>query len=121
MPALTLHKAHPVLLRNAGFDEAWLQQRILEDPAMLGLGDVSVIKREKKQSSGGRLDFLMLDAELDTMYEVEVMLGRLDESHIIRAIEYWDIERRSWPSREHSAVIVAEDITNRFFNVIGLF
>ena len=121
MPELTYHKATPTLLRDAGLDESWLQERILEDPSILGLGDLSVVQREKKQSSGGRLDFLMLDAEIDTMYEVEVMLGRLDESHIIRTIEYWDIERRRWPSKEHYAVIVAEEITNRFFNVIGLF
>ncbi len=55
------------------------------------------------------------------MYEVEVMLGRVDETHIIRSIEYWDIERRRWPTREHRAVIVAEEITTRFFNVIALF
>ncbi len=121
MPSLTYHKTNPVLLKDAGFDESWLQERILEDPSVLGLGDLSVVQREKKQSSGGRIDFLMLDAELNTMYEVEVMLGRLDESHIIRTIEYWDIERRRWPSRKHCAVIVAEEITNRFFNVIGLF
>jgi hypothetical protein len=52
------------------------------------------------------------------MYEVEIMLGSTDESHIIRTIEYWDIEKRRFPSKDHKAVIVAEDITNRFFNVI---
>ena len=49
------------------------------------------------------------------------MLGALDESHIIRTIEYWDIERSKWANREHRAVIVAEEITSRFFNVIRLF
>jgi hypothetical protein len=63
----------------------------------------------------------MLDVLNNKMYEVEVMLGKLDESHIIRTIEYWDIERRRWSDRQHTAVIVAEEITNRFFNVIGLF
>src|SRR5437016_1503218 len=66
-------------------------------------------------------DFLISDPETNTMYEVEVMLGRVDETHIIRSIEYWDIERRRWPTREHRAVIVAEEITTRFFNVIALF
>jgi hypothetical protein len=61
-----------------------------------------------------------LEPEEKTRYEVEVMLGSLDESHIIRAIEYWDIERRRYPNVEHRAVIVTEDITNRFFNVISL-
>ena len=48
------------------------------------------------------------------------MLGTLNESHIIRTIEYWDVERRKYPSLTHYAVIVAENITNRFNNVIGL-
>ena len=48
------------------------------------------------------------------------MLGATDESHIIRSIEYWDIERRRYPGYEHCAVLVAEDITSRFLNVIGL-
>ena len=49
------------------------------------------------------------------------MLGSTDESHIIRTIEYWDVERKRYPQYDHYAVIVAEDITSRFLNVIGLF
>ena len=49
------------------------------------------------------------------------MLGALNESHIIRTIEYWDIERKRYSQYEHTAVIVAEDITSRFLNVINLF
>jgi hypothetical protein len=48
------------------------------------------------------------------------MLGATDESHIMRTIEYWDIERQRYPALEHRAVIVAEEITARFFNVIKL-
>jgi hypothetical protein len=119
--ALTYHKAESTSLADAGFDEKWLQERILNDTSILGLGEINVLQHEKKQSSGGRIDFLMYDPEINMMYEVEVMLGKLDESHIIRTIEYWDIERRRWANREHRAVIVAEEITNRFFNVIALF
>ncbi len=54
------------------------------------------------------------------MYEVEIMLGETDESHIIRTIEYWDNEKRKWPQRQHNAVLVAESITRRYFNVIQL-
>jgi len=54
------------------------------------------------------------------MYEVEIMLGDTDESHIIRTIEYWDLEKRRWPQRQHFAVLVAESINRRFFNVIQL-
>jgi hypothetical protein len=109
-----------VLLRDVGKNEKWLQNLIENDPSILGLGDLTVITREKKQASGGRLDFLLWDPEDEIRYEVEVMLGRLDESHIIRAIEYWDLERNRYPNYEHKAVIVAENITSRFFNILGL-
>ncbi len=108
-------------LRELGVDERWLQNKIEDDPSILGLGDLNVIERERSQNSGGRLDFLMYDPDDGVRYEIEVMLGRLDESHIIRTIEYWDLERKKYPNREHRAVIVAEEITSRFYNVINLF
>jgi hypothetical protein len=116
----TYVKAERATLRGLQVEERWLQDRIAEDPSILGLGDLTVLRREKKQISGGRIDFLLSDPEEDIRYEVEVMLGKLDESHIIRTIEYWDIERTRNPDVEHRAVIVAEDITNRFFNIISL-
>jgi hypothetical protein len=117
---LKLKKALPERLRSIGLDEAWLQAEINRDPSLLGLGELHVIQKEKPQPAGGRIDFLMFDPETDTRYEVEVMLGAVDESHIIRTIEYWDIERQRYPTLEHRAVIVAEEITARFFNVIRL-
>ena len=64
---------------------------------------------------------LLQEAEGNRRYEVEIQLGKTDESHIIRAIEYWDIERKRYPQYDHTAVIVAEEITSRFLNVISLF
>jgi len=84
------------------------------------LGDLKGIGTEVRQSPGGRLDLLLADLQAEVIYEVEVMLGSTDESHIVRTIEYWDIESRRRPNKEHRAVIVAEDITSRFFNVISL-
>jgi hypothetical protein len=107
-------------IRDCGFDEIWLQDQIVENPSCLGLGELELVSRERKQSSGGRLDLLLKDPEDDSMYEVEVMLGETDESHIIRTIEYWDREKRKWPQRQHYAVLVAEAVTKRFFNVIQL-
>ena len=108
-------KAHPDL------NEKWLQDRIGEDPSLLGLGDLVLRDRERPQAGAGRLDLLLQDAEANRRYEVEIQLGKTDESHIIRTIEYWDIERKRYPQYDHVAVIVAEDITSRFLNVIGLF
>ena len=112
--------ANTVSIRDAGFDEYWLQKQIYENPTCLGLGELESIAKERQQSSGGRLDILLKNPEDDSMYEVEIMLGETDESHIIRTIEYWDNEKRRWPQRQHYAVLVAESITRRFFNVIQL-
>jgi hypothetical protein len=94
---------------------------VAEDPRILGLGDLVLKDKERRQPHAGRLDLLLQDPDSDRRYEVELQLGRTDESHIIRTVEYWDIERRRYPQYDHCAVIVAEDITSRFLNVIGLF
>lgn len=107
-------------IRDAGFNEYWLQNQIWNNPAALGLGELDALDKERRQSSGGRLDILLKDPVDDSMYEVEVMLGSTDEAHIIRTIEYWDNEKRRWPQRQHYAVLVAESITRRFFNVIHI-
>lgn len=112
--------ASKLSIRECGYNEYWLQDQIYENPSCLGLGELDAIDKERRQSSGGRLDLLMKNAEDDAMYEVEIMLGDTDESHIIRTIEYWDNEKRRWPQRQHTAVLVAESITRRFFNVIHL-
>ena len=103
------------------FDERWVQARIAEDPSILGLGPLILKDKERLQSRAGRLDLLLQDPEAPDRYEVEVQLGATNEAHIIRTIEYWDVERKLYPQYEHRAVLVAEDITSRFFNVIGLF
>jgi len=115
-------KFEVVSIRNhPGLNERWVQDRIADDPSILGLGDIVLKDRERIQPRAGRLDLLLQDAESSRRYEVEIQLGATDESHIIRTIEYWDIERKRYPQYEHTAVIVAEDITSRFLNVINLF
>jgi len=120
MPASDVEIAEPISIRDAGLDEYWLQKQIAENPSCLGLGELETIAKERQQASGGRLDILLKDPEDDSMYEVEVMLGETDETHIIRTIEYWDNEKRKWPQRQHYAVLIAERINRRFFNVIHL-
>lgn len=110
-----LLKSHP------DFTEKWVQQLIAADPSLLGLGDVDVKDQERAQPHAGRLDMLLFDPATNTRFEVELQLGATDESHIIRTIEYWNIERRRYPQYDHVGVIVAEQITARFFDVISLF
>ncbi len=110
-----LLKTHPEL------SEKWVQERIAQDPSLLGLGELVLKDKERIQPRAGRLDLLLQDIEAARRYEVEIQLGASDEAHIIRTIEYWDLERKLYPQYDHTALIIAEDITSRFLNVISLF
>jgi len=109
-----------IFIRNAGKDEYWLQDLIYDNPTILDLGELVSVSKEKKQSSGGKLDILLKDPLDNSMYEIEVMLGETDPSHIIRTIEYWDLEKRKYPQRQHFPVLIAESFSRRYFNVIQL-
>ena len=71
---------------NPEFNEKWVQDKIAEDPTILGLGDVYLKDRERKQPKAGRLNLLLQELDTDSRYEVEIQLGETDESHIIRCI-----------------------------------
>jgi hypothetical protein len=108
-------KNHPEI------NEKMIQEKIAEDPSIIGLGDLVLKDKERIQPRSGRLDLLMQDPDNNRRYEIEIQLGKTDENHIIRTIEYWDIEKKRYPQYDHCAVIIAEDITSRFLNVISLF
>ena len=109
------------LLNHPALNEKWVQEIIAKDPSILGLGDLILKDKERIQPKAGRLDLLLQDPDTNRRYEVEIQLGKVDESHIIRTIEYWDIERKRYPQYDHCAVIIAEDITSRFLNIISIF
>lgn len=118
MALVTMEK---ISLKNSqNVKEDLIQDFIYNNSSVLGLGELSPIQREKIQPSGGRLDLLLAD-DNGTRYEVEIQLGATDPSHIIRTIEYWDSEKKRYPQYDHCAVIIAEEITGRFMNVISLF
>ncbi len=108
-------KLHPEL------NESWVQGLIAADPSILGLGDLVLRDKERMQPRAGRLDLLLQDRESNRRYEVEIQLGATDKSHIVRTIEYWDIEKKRYPQYDHCAVLIAENITSRFLNVVSLF
>jgi len=109
------------LLNHPDLNEKWVQQIIAKDPSILGLGDLILKDKERIQPKAGRLDLLLQDPDTNRRYEIEIQLGKVDESHIIRTIEYWDIERKRYPQYDHCAVIIAEDITSRFLNIVSIF
>jgi hypothetical protein len=56
-PELIWLKTHPEL------DKRWLQDRIGEDPSLLGFGDLVLKDRQGIQPRAGRLDLLLQDVE----------------------------------------------------------
>ena len=109
------------LSNHSEISEKVIQEIIAEDPSIIGLGDLVLRDKERIQPRAGRLDLLMQEQDSNRRYEIEIQLGKTDESHIIRTLEYWDIEKKRYPQYDHCAVIIAEDITSRFLNVISLF
>lgn len=109
-----------VRLRDAGKDEAWLQRWIAEKPERLGLGQFEILDQELRQygSRGGRLDILGYRRDLNTYYEIEVMLGECDADHGFRTLDYWARERIKHPNSKHLAVLVAEDLQGRYKTVL---
>lgn len=95
MTSLKYVKPEKISLKNnPQLSEKWVQERLAEDPSLLGLGDLILKDKERIQPRAGRLDLLLQDAESEHRYEVEIQLGSTDEAHIIRTIEYWDVERK---------------------------
>ena len=109
-----LLKTHP------DFNEKWVQEKIAEYPSILGIGELILKDQERNQPGAGRLDLLFQDPDSNLRFEVEIQLGKTDECHIFRTIEYWDLERKRYPQYDHVAVLIAEDITSRFLNIISL-
>ena len=108
-------KAHP----NPGLKEKWLQDHLAKDPSLLNLGDALTLEgKEVPVRSGGKLDLLFKDSNEGIHYAVEVQLGAIDASHIIRTIEYW-LFLKDKPKRV--PVLVAEDFNVRFSNVVEKF
>jgi hypothetical protein len=107
-------------LRTLGKDEVWLHSWIKAKPSHLGLGELTIVRSELSQykDSGGRLDILAYRADLDTYYEIEVMLGECDADHGFRTLDYWARERLRNPNARHFAVLVAEDLSGRYKTVI---
>lgn len=66
-PERILLSSHPELR------EKWVQERIAEDPSILGLGDLVLKDKERSQPRAGRLDLLCQGAELTSRYEIEVI------------------------------------------------
>jgi hypothetical protein len=63
MPLKFIKPEKLLLSNHPEFREKWVQDRIAEDPAILGLGDLVLKDKERILTRAGRLDLLLQDAE----------------------------------------------------------
>ena len=117
-----VHKDTINLKNDKNINEKTIQDYIAKHPESLNVEDTNtleLISREKIQKEGGRID-LLFENEEQSRFVVEIQLGKIDSSHIVRTIEYWDNENKRNPKYKYYAVLIAEEITGRFFNVLNI-
>jgi hypothetical protein len=110
-----------VALKSLDLPESWLERKIREDHTILGLSGITKTLFQRRYRKASRVDLVLLDEENNILYCAELMLGELDESHIVRALDYWLSESRK-PSNKGwqvVAVLAAESIRkSRYFPVV---
>lgn len=92
-------------------------QRIAEDAAILGLGDLDL---KRASSHPGQVGLVLEDRMGSILYVVELQLGPTDDRHVIRLAERWAAEQKRHRSRRCFAVLVAEEIAPRHLHILRL-
>lgn len=108
-----LVRAEPLRLTDhPTLNENWLRERIVDDPSVLGIGDLRLADEGRLRD--GRLELLLRDPASGRRLTVLIRVGPAEDGDLVRAIENWTIERTRYPEHEHFAVIVAEELPPRF-------
>jgi hypothetical protein len=107
----------PARPRGGANTEQSLVERINEDPTVLGLGDLDL----KRASWRSRQISLLLESPTESvLFVVELQLGPTDDRHVMRVVERWLTECKRQRVNRCSAVLVAEEITPRYVNILEL-
>jgi hypothetical protein len=93
-------------------DEAWLQGWLKDQPARLGLGDLTVADGEPDHDEAGGQAFLATDG--GRYFSVTVRLGEVDAAHGFGVLESWASNRVRHPDGNHVAVLVTETAGDRY-------
>lgn len=99
-------------MEDLGKDEAWLQEWLKENPARLGLGELSVSDGDPVQDEDGNPAFLASDDE--RYFSVDVRLGEMDASGGFQLLDNWARNRVRHPDKTHVAVLVTENVGDRY-------
>jgi hypothetical protein len=101
---------------DLGKDGSWLKDWLAEEPARLGVGDLSILDGEPVQDDDGNPAFLATDAT--RYFSVNVKLGELDASHGFHVLDSWARNRVRHPDKTHVAVLVTETLGDRYHTAL---
>jgi hypothetical protein len=96
-----------------GKDQVWLQEWLKEQPGRIGLGELGVADGDPVQDEDGNPAFLAADGD-DRYFSVDVLLGEMDASQGFGLLHNWARNRVRHPDKTHIAVLVTEDIGDRY-------
>jgi len=107
-------------LRAIGKDEYWIRDWIIEKPSRLGLGDIEVRRHEliRHGNHGGRLNIFAYRPDIDTSYEIKLLLDECNANRGIRILDYWSKERLRHSDSRYVAVLIAEDLSCRYKSLL---
>jgi hypothetical protein len=112
-----LSPGSPARPRGGASTEQTLVEQIHADPTVLGLGDLDL----KRASWRSRQISLLLESPAESvLFVVELQLGPTDDRHVMRVVERWLTECKRQRVNRCSAVLVAEEITPRYVNILEL-
>src|SRR4051812_48565824 len=97
--------SHPTL------NESWLRERIVDDPSVLGLGELRLADEGRLRD--GRLELLLRDPATGRRFTLLVRVGPAEEADLVRVLEQWAVESARYPEHPHFAVVIAEELPPR--------
>ena len=88
MPAIKLVVPKLVSLKDReDLSERWVEDQLVDNPAILGLGEVEIRGRQRNQPKAGRLNLLLEDTENKKRYEVELQSKSATRCAVHTAVE----------------------------------
>ena len=100
-----------ISLRNKNINENIVQDYFEKNINIIGLTNGIFLDKEELQSGSKRLNMLFKEKNTKKCYVVGVKLGNLDENHIIKTIEYWNLAKKKYPKYEHCIIFCVGNIT----------
>jgi hypothetical protein len=113
---LTIVSGSASSVAGLGKGETWLKDWLAEDPARLGIGQVTILDHEPVQDDDGNPAFLAADD--DRYFSVNVQLGEFEASDGFHVLDSWARNRVRHPDKTHVAVLVTEHAHGRYHTAL---